>query len=181
MFDSKKIEELSIVLRNFKAMDFSLSDLNGITIKNLLQLSIDYQFKQVGWRSAWVLETLVLANSSYLSAIQNELIDSLSDQKDWSSLRSYSKILMELTNPKKSFVLSNDQEEIIIENSFNWMIDIECPLAVRCNCMDVLYHLSSERKWIKDELVEQINLFLKTPTPALASRGNKILKRILNA
>ncbi|WP_196936800.1 hypothetical protein [Sphingobacterium hungaricum] len=162
-------------------MDFSLSDLDGITLKDLLQLSISYQYKQVGWRAAWVLETVVLANPSYLLAIQDELIESLSVQKDWSSLRSYSKILMELTNPKKSFSLSKEQEEIIIEDTFNWMIDIDCPLAVRCNCMDILYQLSSEHEWIKDELIEQINLFLKTPTPALASRGNKILKRILNS
>lgn len=59
------------------------------------------------------------------------------------------------------------------------MIDPKCPVATRVNCMDVLYNLSSKHPWIKDELAAQIQYHLRNPSAALASRGNRVLKRIL--
>jgi len=179
MYDAKKIEELSIVFKNFKAMDFSLADLPDITLQDLLQISLAYQNKPVGWRASWVLETIVLKEKSFLEKIVNDLVAHIDRQKDWSSLRSYTKILMEITDIKSiNLPLSAQQKEKIIEHTFTWMIDPACALAVRCNCMDILYNLSQKNDWIQQELVQYIHLFLKTPTPAVSSRGKKILHRI---
>jgi len=181
MANKAKIEQfLKTEIRNYPAKVFSKDFIeeHGLTIGLLL----DYTFHhdaQIAFRSAWLLEHVILEDHSRLPQIYEKLISLLGQQKNWSCIRSYSKLLMLGTKAKTGIAVTSDEEELIIEHVFNWLIDKDCPVAVRVNCMDVLYALSSKHPWIKAELAAQINFLLQSPSAALASRGKRILKRIL--
>lgn len=167
-------------IRNYEAKLFSKAfiEKQGLSIELLLAYSF-HQDAQVAFRAAWLLEHVILEDPRRLQCIYPDLVAAVAKQKNWSCLRSYSKLLMLGTNPKTGITATADEEEIILEQVFNWLIDEDCPVAVRVNCMDVLYALSSKHPWIKAELAAQINFLLQSPTAALASRGKRILKRIL--
>ena len=171
---------LKTAIRAYPAKVFSKAFMedHGLTLDLLLDYSF-HQDAQIAFRAAWLIEHVVGKEASLLASIYTKLIAALPQQKNWSCLRSYSKLLMLGTDRKKGLSATAEEEEIIIENVFNWLIDEACPVAVRVNCMDVLYALSSKHPWVKAELAAQINFLLHSPTAALASRGKRILKLIL--
>ncbi|WP_282636016.1 hypothetical protein [Sphingobacterium thalpophilum] len=175
---SEKINFLSVTLRSFEVADFSLDILQGISLRDLLDISLEKD-KVVSFRAAWVFETIVLKDSRLLQGLLPQFFGNIRMQKNWSCLRSYSKILMYLTADKNTvYPLSQDIEEELIEYAFQWMIDPKCPVAVLVNCLDILNNLSKKHSWIKEELLAQIHYFQQMkPSPALLSRTNRILKK----
>ena len=63
---------------------------------------------------------------------------------------------------------------------FEWLINPHTPVAVRVNCMDVLYYMSPQFPWIKEELLAQIEFYLKDGSAALQSRGKGLLKKLID-
>lgn len=175
---NEKLEFLSVTLRSFEVTDFSLEMLQGITLADLLNISLEKD-KKVAFRAAWVFETIVLKNTALLKSVLPQFLNNLKKQKNWSCLRSYTKILLFLTSKKnKEYTLQNEIEEEIIEHSFQWMIEPACPVAVLVNCLDILNNLRKKYPWIHEELQAQINYFQRTkPSPALMSRTNKIIQQ----
>jgi len=178
MTHDEKLAFLSFTLRSFEVTDFSLDILQGITLADLLNISLEKD-KKIAFRSAWVFETIVLKNTALLKCVLPQFLDNLKKQKNWSCLRSYSKILLFLTSKKnKEYTLQNEIEEEIIEYSFQWMIEPSCPVAVLVNCLDILNNLRKKHPWIYEELQAQISYFQRTkPSPALMSRTNKIIQQ----
>ncbi len=152
--------------------------LQGITLTDLLNISLEKD-KKVAFRAAWVFETIVLKNTALLKSVLPQFLNNLKKQKNWSCLRSYTKILLFLTSKKnKEYTLQNEIEEEIIEHSFQWMIEPACPVAVLVNCLDILNNLRKKYPWIHEELQAQISYFQRTkPSPALMSRTNKIIQQ----
>ncbi|WP_053003605.1 hypothetical protein [Sphingobacterium sp. Ag1] len=174
----EKLVFLSVTLRSFEVTDFSLDILQGITLAELLNISLEKD-KKVAFRAAWVFETIVLKNTALLRSVLPQFLNNLKKQKNWSCLRSYTKILLFLTSKKnKEYTLQNEIEEEIIEHSFQWMIEPSCPVAVLVNCLDILNNLRKKYPWIHEELQAQISYFQRTkPSPALMSRTNKIIQQ----
>ncbi len=174
----EKLAFLSVTLRSFEVTDFSLDILQGITLADLLNISLEKD-KKIAFRAAWVFETVVLKNTALLKPVLPRFLDNLKKQKNWSCLRSYTKVLLFLTSKKnKEYTLGNEAEEEIIEYSFQWMIAPPCPVAVLVNCLDILNNLRKKHPWIQEELKAQINYFQRTkPSPALMSRTNKIMQQ----
>lgn len=175
---TEKIKFLSVTLRSFEVTDFSLDMLAGISLQDLLNISLEKD-KKISFRAAWVFETIVLKDTTLLQGLLPQFFDNLKKQENWSCLRSYSKILIYLTsNKNKSYLLDDETEEQLIEHAFQWMIDQQCPVAVLVNCLDILNNLSKKHPWVKEELLAQISHFQKIkPSPALLSRTNRILRR----
>ncbi|QIH33927.1 hypothetical protein [Sphingobacterium sp. DR205] len=173
----EKIKFLSVTLRSFEVTDFSLDMLAGISLQDLLNISLEKD-KTLSFRAAWVFETIVLKDTALLQGLLPQFFENLKKQKNWSCLRSYSKILMYLTSKKnKSYYLDKKTEEALIEYAFQWLIDQQCPVAVLVNCLDILNNLSKKHTWIKEELFAQISYFQKIkPSPALLSRTKRILQ-----
>ncbi|RKE55722.1 hypothetical protein [Sphingobacterium detergens] len=173
----EKIKFLSVTLRSFEVTDFSLNMLGDISLRDLLNISLEKD-KTVSFRAAWVFETIVLKNTALLDGLLLQFFDNLKKQKNWSCLRSYSKVLMYLTSKKnKRYDLDEKTEEELIEQAFQWMIEQQCPIAVLVNCLDILNNLSKKHSWVKEELFAQIDHFQKIkPSPALLSRTKRILQ-----
>ena len=87
-FFTKKIR--TIPVKNF---NLQLAKNNNLTPSLLLYYSLSNDFL-VSFRSAWLLEHIVLKKPSIIPTIYDQFIDTLEDQKNWSAIRSLTKIAM---------------------------------------------------------------------------------------
>jgi|SRR5690606_15005628 len=162
--------------------DFDLNILEEIPISKLLVFSSSASDPKVSFRASWALEHILLKNPVYLKPVLAQLISNYQKLQNWSSLRSYTKIMMIILSPKsKSLQIDSQQFEIIMEKTFQVVEDKDCPVAVKVNCFDILYYLTKKYQWIEKELSLLIQFNLeKQNSPAINSRGKILLKRILN-
>jgi hypothetical protein len=79
--------------------------------------------------------------------------------------------------PEINSILAKNREQLV-EITFDWLIDPETPVAVKVNCMDILFPFAKEQSWIKDELRSQVQFLLNDGSAALQSRGKRILKKL---
>ncbi|GHE41721.1 hypothetical protein [Sphingobacterium griseoflavum] len=150
----------------------------GFTLETLLEYAF-HRDAQVAFRAAWLLEHTLLKSPLLLTQIYPQFMKRLPEQVNWSCIRSFSKIGMLATKrPRLCDKTDQAHDELWIEQCFQWIIQDDCPVAVTVNCLDILYYLSDDYQWVREELAEQIRHLLKTPTPALVSRAKRILKRI---
>ncbi|HLS94413.1 MAG TPA: hypothetical protein VK017_02565 [Sphingobacterium sp.] len=167
-------------IRRFKPAEFNLIFIqqHGLTLAALLGYAF-HTDRQVAFRAAWMLEHVLLNAPEQIPSVFGDLTTRLGEQKNWSAIRSFTKIGMASTDRRNTIPYTQAQEAVWIEQCFQWLIDPSCPVAVVVNCLDILSNLSSRHDWVRDELAAQIHFLLNTtPTPALTSRAQRVLKRI---
>lgn len=155
----------------------------NISTSELLELCFETANPSVAFRAAWVLENVEADQPEVFLPHLPAFIRSLPQQQNASGRRHFTNILLRYTNPKASALRREawatiaDREQVV-ETVFEWVILPETPVAVRVNCLDILLFLSTEFAWIKEELREQTEFYLKDGSPAMQSRGRRILKRL---
>lgn len=178
---SEKTEDkIKEALMHFGASDLNEEIFKVVSLDQLLRWSMEEENPRLCFRSAWAMEHILLKNPEHFNAIYKRLITNYQDVKNWSSLRSYTKLLMWLISKSNtSIALTEKEKEIILEKSFA-IIDInDCPVAVKVNAFDILYRLIPTYEWVANELKLIIELNLeKENTPALKSRGTYILNKL---
>ncbi len=148
------------------------------SIPELIRLSLHSNY-EIAFRSAWIMEIVATMQQEHFNEHLNEFIKAYTVLKNQSCQRHFTKILMSVTKRQNlNDRLSGEDTEVIVETTFGWMIDPQTPVAVRVNCMDILYNLKDTDDWIADELCAQIEFQLINGTAALQSRGKKILSRL---
>lgn len=167
-------------IRAFDAKMFGLEFITAHGLSPTLLLQYAYHDDaQVAFRASWLLEHTAIKAPQIIQPIYADFMEQLPSRKNWSCIRSFSKIGMIVTKPPRQWTSENEvYDEIWIEQCFDWIISPDCPVAVLVNGLDILYYLSLEQRWIQEELAAQIRHLLKTPTAALSSRANRILKRM---
>lgn len=179
------LEEISKTLNKIKANDLAqIAAENDFSIQDLLMLCY-HPDKQIAFRASWILEFIEQGHpDKFISVLQYFLIK-LPQQKNDSCQRHFSKILMHLTMPKAKNIskvafeaVPDTLKEQVVETMFAWLIEPSTPVAVKVNCMEVLFYMIPLYPWIKDELVDQIIFYMKDGSAAMQSRGKKILNKI---
>ncbi len=103
-------------------------------------------------------------------------------KKNRSCQRHFTKIMANVTATKNkvsySLIVKTDAFEHVVETTFAWLIDEKTPVAVQANCLDILYNLSEQYGWIKDELASQTEFLLRNGSAAMQSRGKRILRKL---
>ncbi|WP_028296128.1 hypothetical protein [Olivibacter sitiensis] len=139
----------------------------------------------LAFRAAWILEQIDSLYPEQFSLIFFRFIQRMPEQVNESCQRHFTKILMNYTHAKAPAVrqvpysrLTVAQREKLVECQFDWLVDPDTPVAVRVNVMDILYNMSGEFPWIKEELAPQIEFFLRDGSAAMQSRGKRLLKRM---
>lgn len=179
--DSNRFQILSEALYSYSVSDFKEQLLATIPLEELLWLSLSPQDQRTSFRAAWALEHILMANDALLLQNKKQVLYTYYSATNWSVLRSISKLVMVLTKELKqqSHFLSAEEEENLVNKTFEILGKVECPIAVRCNAYDILLALASTQTWLVNELRIQIQFDLeKNSTPALSSRGLRILKKL---
>ena len=143
--------------------------------KDLIELSF-HRDQPIGFRASWILE-LMFADRELLRNELHTFLDAYPKQKNLSCRRHFTKILMQVLNDKGfKEELRHFNWDDIIEATFEWLAG--SPVAVQVNCLDILFKLKDKESWIKEELEDQINFFLRNGTAAMQSRGKRLLKKM---
>ncbi len=149
-----------------------------ISIQDVLELSFDDR-KKVGFRAAWFLETVVSDCLGRFKPVAKEFLNTYHLQKNWSARRSFSKIALYMLDRFwfDIYDLKKADFQNCLETSFDWLLENNSPLAVQCNCIDIIYKLSDDEDWVLEELMPILERNLLTTSPALLSRTKAILEK----
>jgi len=159
----------------------ALGEDSGVPIASLHELCYEKN-PTVAFRAAWILEYLAARDHQRFLKVFDDFMDRLHQQRNPSCQRHFTKILMNITHPKappayQEAYRQTDRERLV-ETVFGWLIDPATPVAVQVNCMDILFNMRREFPWITDELKQQIRFFLRDGSPAMQSRGKRILENL---
>lgn len=169
------LKQITTALAKKRALSLAYDYRNSVG--EVIELSM-YKDHEIAFRAGWILEFIAFSYPDQFREHLPEFIDVYLIQKNQSCQRLYTKILMDLTKAKKERSFSESRLDAIVETTFEWMIDPQTPVAVRVNCMDILYNLRNDYEWIGEELSAQVEFFLKNGSAALQSRGKKILHKL---
>jgi len=153
-----------------------------VMVEELLDISFDKQ-GTLAFRASWMLEHIASCFPDRFRPLVPKFIKGLPSQDNKSCQRHYTKILMCLFNtapgnPYEDIVTGYKYREDLVDVVFHWYIDSLAPVAVKANCMDVLFYLSGEFDWISEELSMQIESDMRTGSAAIQHRGKKILEKL---
>ena len=151
-----------------------------VKIRDVYSLSLEHNNPQVVFRAAWLLENVFFKYPHAFEYIQPLFLRDYAKQKNRSAQRHYSKIAIYISHPLQTFMSRVKHQDlgVLIEGSFDWLIDSETPVAIQCNCMDVLCNLSEKEDWIADELKNILEQNLLSNSPSLLSRTKSVLKKL---
>lgn len=159
-----------------------LGDNPDVPTADLHDLCYDAKHRRLAFRAAWLLEHIAVRHPDQFSTVAGKFLARLPTQRNPSCQRHFTNILRRLTHPRapriyQDVLLSTNREQLV-ETVFNWFIDPRTPVAVQANCMDVLFQLNYEFTWIREELKLQIEFLLRDGSPAIQSRGKKVLEKL---
>jgi len=176
MDESFLLRELSTPIGKNAASKLAGQSLNLVEELFTLCLSSSYE---LAFRASWVLELLDYKFPGHFNEHLDSFFSTYTKLKNQSCQRHFTKILMTMTtNHSKFDKILNINSQAIVEITFEWLVDPHTPVAVKVNCMDILYNLRRKEDWIEEELRSQIEFQLRKGSAALHSRGNKILNKL---
>lgn len=143
--------------------------------RDLIDLTF-YIEEEIAFRAAWILEGCVERFPERFVPEIPYFLECYPRQHNNSCRRHYTKIMIRLL--KTMPALTEARTEQIIETTFEWIAGDKVPVAVKANCMTILFMLRTKSDWIEDELKAQIEFLMKNGTAAIESRGKKILSML---
>jgi hypothetical protein len=130
----------------------------------------------LAFHAAWVLEHVFLAGTSPEQDWQY-FFEHYGEQKNRSCQRHFTKIAIYFFN-RVPTVAGVDLEGVI-ERTIEWLADPSTPVAVKANCIDILFALRGKEVWLTEELTFQLEFILQYGTSAaLQSRTKKFLAKL---
>lgn len=165
-----KVIKLTEVLQKER---FSVHDLIDITFSN---------DRDIAFRAAWLLENLFLRKPEVYIDELEYLISRVKDVKHPSCKRHYAKIMMHVTAAKAPEAIHKKLEVIdlepVVEQFFDWLIDAKILVAVKVFAAEALFNIRARYPWIADELKDQVKFLMRDGSPAIQSRGRKLLAQL---
>lgn len=133
---------------------------------------------KIVFRTSWLLEHIEDSYPERFKHVLEDFIFQYPNQNNESAIRCFTKILMNITSlkGKKFYNLNFNDLEDCLSATFDWLINEKIPVAIKCNCIDIIYHLRGVDDWIELELLKVLEDNLTSSSPALLSRTKKILR-----
>ena len=122
-------------------------------------------------RAAWVFEYLCTNNEVLFSSYIKTIAIYFPKTENESVMRILSKLLMLKPIPEK-------EEGNVLNAAFDWLTNKDLPIAVRVNCMQIVFNLTGKYPDLQNELRGIIENEIETGKPAFKSRGRKILTQL---
>jgi len=176
------IKQLSATLVKTKVDKLSkLVKDQGFNLRDLIDLTF-HEDKNIAFRAAWVLENVYLVNPVFYLPELDYLLARFKDVVYPSCRRHYAKIIMHITRPKTpppiKQKLQDTDLEPVVEKCFDWLIDPKVLIAVKVFAAGALFNLRTRYDWIAEELTDQIKFMMRDGSPAIQSRGKKLLEAL---
>lgn len=172
----KKIETSSAYRQN--------RDDNKLFIFNnpqYLSLLVDIAFTisdKNHYKACWILELVCEEKLILFKPFLDQFCEVISKYENHSAIRSISKICMFLSQ-NKSIILSNNQEEKIIETCLDWLIQDE-KVASKAYAIRALFNFSAKYLWLKETLKSILEQDYNLHSPAYKAVAKEILRKLGN-
>lgn len=152
---------------------------NELSVRDVLYLC-KHENQKILFRASWLLEHIEYHHPNLFKIVLKEFLLDYPNQVNESAQRCFSKILMSLSCPKgmKFYNLDYKDFEDSLSASFDWLINENTPVAIKSNCIDIIYQLYKNEDWIENELKIILEQNLLSTSPALLSRTKKVLKKL---
>lgn len=151
------------------------------SVRNLIDITFN-EDRDIAFRAAWLLENLFLQKPGEYVDELKYLISRIKDIKHASCKRHYAKILMHITAPKAAKAVREELGSIdlepVVEQFFDWLIDPKILVAVKVFAAEALFNIRARYPWIADELKDQVKFLMRDGSPAIQSRGRKLLAQL---
>lgn len=159
--------------RTLRAQGFDLNELVDLTFHANIR---------IGFRAAWLLDTMMLAQPELYIDNLEYFVKRMADVTNQSCKRHYARIMMHLTLANAPIIIQQKLAAIdledVVEKCFDWLIDPKVKVAVKVFAADTLFNLHNRYDWIKEELTNQVAFMMRNGGPAIQSRGKKLLAAI---
>ena len=166
-----KVEKLTLIAAK---SDFSVHELIDLTFN---------RDEKIAFRAAWILENLYMHHLHRFIPALHYFLDRFPDQENLSARRHYCKILALITDKKVDDAVKNIfdayPKDRLIETSFNWLVEEQTPVAIKCHCLNILADLCEKQNWIREELLQTINFLIDKESIAFYARAKQIRKQLL--
>ncbi|WP_149348975.1 hypothetical protein [Pedobacter sp. BS3] len=153
---------------------------DSLSLPELLDMCF-YHRTEIAFRAAWILEHVTTHYPERFVPYLADFLSRYPKQQNPSCQRHFTNILIFLTGnraEKKGIRLTGYDMLPIVETTFNWLIAVDTAIAVKANCMEVLYNLRHTADWITEELHQQLLFLQRDGGPAIQSRSRKIMEKL---
>jgi len=124
-------------------------------------------------RAARVIQLVTEKHPDLIDPYLGKIVGSLTDFRNEGLLRS-----MLLISTKKCPILDADQKGVLMDVTFNLLMDPDHNPAIKAYSMDILYEISKEYPGIKQELISCIEELMPRSSTGVKTRGKKMLKKL---
>lgn len=170
--------ELELSKRQGSSRAASLASLcirGKFSVKELIDLCFHHD-AVLAFHAAWVAEHVFLSGK-VAQADWEYFFSRYTSQENKSCQRYFTKIGIYFFT--KQYPDYQVDVQPVLEKTFEWLADEETPVAVKANCIDILYELRGEEDWLKEELMFQIEFILRNSnSAALQSRAKKFFAKL---
>lgn len=166
-FSKTKVADLAARVR---AEEFNIDQLIDLTF---------HPEKTLAFRASWLLDRVMLGDKCYHSPHVKYLVSRVKEVTNESCKRQYARIMMFMTLPNAPEVVKQTMNEIeledLVEQFFDWIIDLKVKIAVKVFAADTLYNLRGRYDWIAEELALQTEFLMQNGGPFIKLRGEKLI------
>ena len=164
------LKETLLKVKMQKLTDLCIKE--SYSYRDLIDLTF-YHEEEIAFRAAWILESCLKHFAERFDPEIPYFLDCYPRQDNHSCRRHYTKIMMQLLKTRPASIEPCTDQ--IVEATFEWLANERVPVAVKANCMTILFVLRKKHDWIEEELKAQIEFLMKNGTAGIQSRGKKIL------
>ena len=137
-----------------------------------LMLIVLHGKEPVVQRAAWAMDACIEAHPELLSPYVETLIDALPQFSNYGVKRQIVKALSVRDIPEKL-------EGQLADLCFDWLQSSAMPVAIKVHCMQILANITTRYPDLAVELQTVIREQMPRNSVGFASRGRKILKRLI--
>ncbi|MCW3787631.1 hypothetical protein [Plebeiibacterium sediminum] len=127
--------------------------------------------KKEQWKAAWLFEHVYLEDKTIIRPFLKDMIKRFPNLQSDGVKRHFSKMLAYSD-------INNLLDGNFINICFDWLISEKIPVAVKANCMHILYNATKVYPELKPELKMILEEQFDNNTAGFKSRAKKILKEI---
>ncbi len=123
------------------------------------------------WRSAWVLEHIVVDDKSFIEPYLQEIIERLYDAKTDAQKRHFLKMLL-------LFPVDYVDMGRLLDLSFRWLESPTDSIAVRGRCITAVEEILKFEPEIKGEFIAILSILTNDESKGLKNKARKVLQKI---
>ncbi|MEN8157238.1 MAG: hypothetical protein ABFS10_09810 [Bacteroidota bacterium] len=140
------------------------------SFSTLLELAF-YEKEPVGWRAAWILDGSDEQNPGLASGSLTKIIQRLPEIRSSGTLRSLLRLLCR-------YDIEEEDQGILIDLCFGYMVSELYPVAVKVHAMQIIYNHVLIYPELKEELVTVIRDQVANNSVGFRSRGMRIIGQL---